>query len=121
VRAGAAVWPAGGDLPADIAGLSHRQYVPLHHRHTSIDLEFLVERITEADSELAKVAVRRQSSAGRVPQQLPAAVAHFAGRAGELGTLTGLLGGRAETGGTVVISAIGGTGGGGETGVGGVR
>src|SRR5262249_9696832 len=56
-------------------------------------------------------------SDGRVPRQLPAAVAHFAGRAGELDTLTGLLCDRAERGGTVVISAIGGTAGVGKTAV----
>ncbi len=49
-----------------------------------------------------------------VPQQLPATVAHFTGRVGELAALTGLLR-RAETGGTVVISAIGGTAGVGKT------
>src|SRR5262249_38387104 len=42
---------------------------------------------------------------------------HFAGRTGELATLTELLRGRAERGGTVVISAIGGTAGGGKTGL----
>jgi hypothetical protein len=50
-----------------------------------------------------------------VPRQLPPAVAHFAGRGGELATLAGLLPGRVETGGTVVISAIGGTAGVGKT------
>ena len=50
-----------------------------------------------------------------MPQQLPAAVAPFAGRAGELATLTGLLRGRATTGGTVVISAVSGTAGVGKT------
>src|SRR5215470_6632314 len=69
---------------------------------------------TEADPELATVAARRQS-AGRVPQQLPAAVAHFAGRAAEIATLTGLLRGRADRGGTVVISAVSGTAGVGKT------
>jgi hypothetical protein len=49
------------------------------------------------------------------PRQLPAAVAHFAGRSGELSTLTGLLRGRAEVGGTVVISAVSGTAGVGKT------
>src|SRR5262249_40604078 len=76
---------------------------------------FLVQRITEADPGLAKIATERQSAAERVPQQLPAAVAHFAGRLGELATLTALLRGRAERGGTVVISAIGGTAGVGST------
>jgi hypothetical protein len=50
-----------------------------------------------------------------IPQQLPAAVPHFAGRVGELARLTGLLRGRAERDGTVVISAIGGTAGVGKT------
>src|SRR5262250_3117465 len=113
VLTGDAALPAEAELPADIAGLSRRQDVPLRHRHTPLDLSFLGERITEADPELAKIAALRQSSAGRVPQQLPAAVAHFAGRSDELATLTGLLRGRADRGaadrsGTVVICAIGG-------------
>src|SRR5262249_45090018 len=97
VLTGDATLPAEPDLPDDIAGLSRRQYLPLRHRQTPLDLAFLVERITEADPELAKFAALRQSSAGRVPQQLPAAVAHFAGRIDELATLTGLLRGRADT------------------------
>jgi DNA-binding SARP family transcriptional activator len=45
-----------------------------------------------------------------VPRQLPPPVRHFAGRAGELQMLTGLLDRTAgESPGTVVISAIGGT------------
>jgi hypothetical protein len=63
----------------------------------------------------AKVAAQRQSHSGQVPRQLPAAVAHFAGRSDELAALTGLLRGRADSGGTVVISAIGGTAGVGKT------
>jgi hypothetical protein len=100
--------PAEEELPDDIAGLSRRQYVPLRRRYTDVDLGFLVKRINDADPELARIAALRQSCAGRVPQQLPAVVAHFAGRVGELATLTGLLRGRVERGGTVVISAIGG-------------
>jgi len=50
-----------------------------------------------------------------VPRQLPPAVSHFVGRIDELAMLGGLLRGRAETGGTVVISAIGGTAGVGKT------
>jgi hypothetical protein len=46
-----------------------------------------------------------------VPRQLPTAVSHFAGRVGELARLTGLLRGRANRGGTVVISAVSGTAG----------
>jgi hypothetical protein len=87
--------PAEANLPQDIAGLSRRQYVPLRRRYTAVDLAFLVDQITGTDSELATLAARRQSSTGRVPQQLPAAVAHFAGRAGELATLTRMLPGRA--------------------------
>ena len=53
---------------------------------------------------------------GRVgPRQLPPAVPGFAGRAGELAALTGLLDQVAASAGTVVISAIGGTAGVGKT------
>jgi tetratricopeptide (TPR) repeat protein len=50
-----------------------------------------------------------------VPRQLPAAARHFAGRVAELETLTKLLDDAAETGGTVMISAIDGTAGIGKT------
>ncbi len=50
-----------------------------------------------------------------LPRQLPAAAAHFAGRAAELKMLDGLLEQAAGTGGTVVISAIAGTAGVGKT------
>jgi tetratricopeptide (TPR) repeat protein/transcriptional regulator with XRE-family HTH domain len=51
-----------------------------------------------------------------VPRQLPAAIAHFTGRAAELAALTGLLDqAGAQAPGTVVISAIGGTAGVGKT------
>ena len=51
-----------------------------------------------------------------VPRELPARIRHFAGRTGELATLTGLLGRASQaTPGTVVISAIGGTAGVGKT------
>src|SRR5262249_32923619 len=115
VLTGDAVLPAEADLPADIAGLSRRQYLLLRHRYTPPDLEFLVQRITEADPGLAKIATERQSAAERVPQQLPAAVAPSRGRLGGLAPPTALLRGRAERGGTVVISAIGGTAGVGKT------
>lgn len=56
-----------GVLPADIAGLSRRQYVPLRRRYTRIDLDNLVEQITEADPGLAaakkgRASVRRSSA-----------------------------------------------------------
>jgi DNA-binding SARP family transcriptional activator/Tfp pilus assembly protein PilF len=50
-----------------------------------------------------------------VPQQLPPAVPHFTGRAGELAALTRLLDEPPPGPGTVVISAIGGTAGVGKT------
>lgn len=115
VLTGEAALPTESELPADIAALSRRQWLQLRRRHTPLDLAFLVERITGADPELASAAARRQSSAERVPRQLPAAVAHFAGRTAELATLTDLLRRRTETGGTVVISAISGTAGVGKT------
>jgi hypothetical protein len=46
-----------------------------------------------------------------IPRQLPAAVRHFAGRAGELAALTDLAKAAEEIGGTVVICAIHGTAG----------
>jgi DNA-binding SARP family transcriptional activator/Tfp pilus assembly protein PilF len=49
------------------------------------------------------------------PRQLPAAVAHFVGRAAELDVMNGLLDRRAESGGAVFITAIGGTAGVGKT------
>ena len=103
--------PAEAELPDDIAGLSRRQSVPLRRRYTEVDLGFLVKRIADAEPELAKVATRRQAAAKLVPQQLPASVAYFAGRSGELAVLTDLLHQRVNAGGTVVISAIGGTAG----------
>jgi tetratricopeptide (TPR) repeat protein/transcriptional regulator with XRE-family HTH domain len=57
-----------------------------------------------------------EGRAAMVPRQLPAAVAHFTGRAAELQALTRMLDQAvAEAPGTVVISAIGGTAGVGKT------
>ena len=56
------------------------------------------------------------AAAARVPRQLPAAVAGFSGRAAELAALTRMLDETsADSPGTVVISAIGGTAGVGKT------
>jgi tetratricopeptide (TPR) repeat protein len=137
--------PAEVELPGDIAGLSRRQYVPLRRRYTAVDLAYLIERVTEADPGLARAVAEDQephaqnksdstvvgsvvqantvqsgihAHSGRpdvVPRQIPAAVAHFAGRSGELAALTGLVRGRVATGGTVVISAVSGTAGVGKT------
>ncbi len=73
VLTGDILLPVEADLPGDIAGLSRRQFVPLRRRYTAVDLAFLAQRITEADPELANIAALRQSSAGQVSQQLPAA------------------------------------------------
>ena len=72
--------PAEDELPDDIAGLGRRQDVPLRRRHTSRDLDYLVECIAQTDPELAKIAAQRQSSSDQSPQQLPVAAAHSAGR-----------------------------------------
>jgi tetratricopeptide (TPR) repeat protein len=106
--------PTEAELPDDIAGLSRRQYVSLRRRYTEVDLAFLVKRIAEAEPELTEAPARHQPNSNRVPRQLPAAVPGFAGREGELATLTGLLRGQAATGGTVV-SAVSGTAGVGKT------
>lgn len=54
-------------------------------------------------------------SPGPVPRQLPAAPGSFTGRTDELAAMTKILDNATETGGTVIISAIAGTGGIGKT------
>jgi DNA-binding SARP family transcriptional activator/tetratricopeptide (TPR) repeat protein len=78
----------------------------------STELRNLHRRILNDDPDLA--APPRPDTSAAVPRQLPAAVPHFAGRAAELKTLDGLLDDAAQ-GGTVIISAIGGTAGIGKT------
>src|SRR5215470_1646374 len=68
--------PSAADLPEDIAGLSRRQYVPLRRRYASVDLAFLVERITEADPELAETAAARRSSRGGVADRYDFVICH---------------------------------------------
>jgi len=70
------VLPAEVELPADIAALSRRQYVPMRRRYTRIDLDHLVEQITGADPELASAATKRRAGAerSRVPSWVPSAV-----------------------------------------------
>ncbi|HEY4460315.1 MAG TPA: BTAD domain-containing putative transcriptional regulator [Pseudonocardiaceae bacterium] len=55
------------------------------------------------------------SASANVPRQLPPAPGSFTGRADELATMTKILDDATETGGTVIISAIAGTGGIGKT------
>jgi TIR domain len=59
--------PTEAELPDDIAGLSRRQYVPLRHRYPAVDLAYLIERIIEADLELAKAAVRHRATSSQQP------------------------------------------------------
>ncbi len=81
------------------------------------ELRRLHQQILGRDPALAAPAPAGRLDAARVvPRQLPAAVARFAGRSGELGILMALAAQAASgAGGTVVISAIGGTAGVGKT------
>ncbi|HEV2374138.1 MAG TPA: BTAD domain-containing putative transcriptional regulator [Streptosporangiaceae bacterium] len=84
-------------------------------------LQQLHQRILAADPGL-QVPEPGQDKAGAVgqarlagPQQLPGAPPKFTGRGEELDTLAGLLAGHGQAGGTVLVSAIGGTAGIGKT------
>jgi DNA-binding SARP family transcriptional activator/tetratricopeptide (TPR) repeat protein len=84
------------------------------------DLRQLHLQIQRADPALTlPPVISAEHFAGQVapmiPRQLPAAPAHFTGRARELETLTELLDQAAGTRSTIVISAIGGTAGIGKT------
>jgi DNA-binding SARP family transcriptional activator/tetratricopeptide (TPR) repeat protein len=70
------------------------------------------QRILRGDVAAVRANAR---PAGSVPRQLPAPVPHFAGRTDPVRQLTNLLERGPEQGGTVVISAIGGTAGVGKT------
>ncbi|HEU5108265.1 MAG TPA: tetratricopeptide repeat protein [Micromonosporaceae bacterium] len=74
-----------------------------------------IEERRHAEGEGGARRVRRTEPPAAVPHALPAPAPHFTGRAAELEALTGLLRERADSGGTVVISAIGGTAGVGKT------
>lgn len=85
------------------------------------DLQRLHQQILGGNLEPASPAGRpaRPPAAGSepggglmvIPRQLPAAISSFIGRTAELGVLSGLAGHVSTGGGTVVISAIGGTAG----------
>ena len=83
------------------------------------ELRMLHHQILTADPNLGAPESAPPVTSGTgpaVPRELPARVRHFTGRAGELAALTGLLDqASAETPGTVVVSAIGGTAGVGKT------
>jgi DNA-binding SARP family transcriptional activator/tetratricopeptide (TPR) repeat protein len=83
------------------------------------ELRELQERILAGDAGLLHAPRPASESVPTdravVPRQLPAATGHFVGREAELKTLAELLSWRTEAGGSVVISAIGGTAGIGKT------
>lgn len=119
VLADQAELPAEADLPADIAALGRCQHRHLRRREPTSDLARIVSDLTSLDPVLA-AAVKRRDNA---PRQLLAAPVGFVGRADHLAELDRALtppkasseiGGQAG-GATVVISAIGGTGGIGKT------
>ncbi|MCL7382592.1 BTAD domain-containing putative transcriptional regulator [Streptomyces sp. 35G-GA-8] len=82
-------------------------------------LRQLHQQVLTADPALTTAARESEAGAGpesaAVPRQLPAPPSFFVGRDRELAHLDRLLESQAERGGTVVISAIGGTGGIGKT------
>jgi hypothetical protein len=101
------------DLPADLVDADRTVVDRFRQRLSEAGL-ICVSFATVDGLELAAYQALVQlagANARAVPRQLPAAVAHFAGRTGELAALTGLLRGRADAGGTVVISAVSGTAG----------
>ena len=87
------------------------------------DLQRLHQQVLAGNGELDRAAGRAARPVAAavggdlpvVPRQLPAAVASFTGRTAELGFLSGLLEHMPAAGGSVVISAIGGTAGVGKT------
>jgi tetratricopeptide (TPR) repeat protein len=80
------------------------------------ELRELHQRVLTADPTLAAPPARPTASEAVRPRELPAPVAHFAGRAGELAALSGLLDrSSGQAPGVTVISAIGGTAGVGKT------
>jgi DNA-binding SARP family transcriptional activator len=103
-----------------LAAYQHARTVLVEELGTepSTGLRELQQRMLTADPALAGSAPTRYAEGGPgpvVPRQLPAPVAHFAGRAGELATLSGLLDQSGTRPGPVVISVIGGTAGVGKT------
>jgi DNA-binding SARP family transcriptional activator/tetratricopeptide (TPR) repeat protein len=92
-----------------------RELRQLHNQMLNADPVLAARDHGDAGSPGLAAPARRQQSGLVVPRQLPATVAYFAGRVVELAELTALLARAAGAGGTVVISAIGGTAGVGKT------
>ena len=78
-------------------------------------LQILRQQVPSPASAPAAAGSGRKAADQVVPRQLPRAVPGFVGRSAELALLTGQLAQAAGPGGTVVISAIGGTAGVGKT------
>src|SRR5262249_23316910 len=97
-------------LPADIAGLSRRQYVSLRRRQMMEDLARLLTRLTRLEPRL----VTHRTAKGALPRQLPAAPHYFVGPAQEL-DLPDALARQARRGETAAAAVIGGTAGVGKT------
>ncbi len=82
----------------------------------SAPIEALLRRILEGDPGLLVASAHPKPRAAAVPRQLPAASAHFTGRAAPLAELDGLLAGTAsETHDAVAVAVVSGTAGIGKT------
>ena len=66
--------PTAKELPEDISGLARRQYVPLRRRYARVDLDYLVQRITEVDKSLTDAAAPYQYSPSAHASYLAGAV-----------------------------------------------
>jgi tetratricopeptide (TPR) repeat protein/transcriptional regulator with XRE-family HTH domain len=109
-----------GDLERDRVRRPHRDSVDLLAGALDLgaaDRDDLLRRARLVPQSATSGGVGRDDAADRasVPRQLPAPVRHFTGRAEHVKALTELLDDGADAGGTVVISAIGGTAGIGKT------
>jgi DNA-binding SARP family transcriptional activator len=93
----------GAEPGAELSGL--------HQRILRGDRTLMTASRPAAADRLVPAPTRSYPLERAVPRQLPAPVRHFAGRAGEMKVLEKLLSEAAGGGGTVVISAIGGTAG----------
>jgi tetratricopeptide (TPR) repeat protein len=107
----------GADLPAGLADADRGAVDRFRRRLHQAGLIFRTFPSGDGLELEAFHALKEVTGAGpgTAPRQLPTAARHFAGRVTELAALTGLLREREDAGGTVVISAIGGTAGAGKT------
>jgi DNA-binding SARP family transcriptional activator/tetratricopeptide (TPR) repeat protein len=109
-----------GQQAAALAAYQHARHMLIEELgiEPGPDLQRLHQQVLSADPALKLLGPEPSAGGGAgrvVPQELPAGVRHFTGRAGELAALTRLLDEPAKGLGVVVISAIGGTAGVGKT------